>query len=183
MKRGIRIRRLLIFASLTGLLLVLLAFAASNLYLMSPPGRTRIGTALSSRLHLETTIQGATWSPWNGFTIYGLHTRQPEQLRKTIHAPFLLIRSIRVVPDWNRLLRRSLIIREIIVLDPELTVPLELATLIPQQETVPPAIAAKTPAGEIASTTTRTCHNSPTPNGHSCSTDSSHRRRAYIGTT
>ena len=134
-----------IYASLSGLLLVLLAFAASNLYLMSPPGRTRIGNELSSRLHLETTVQGASWSPWNGVTIYGIHTRQPEQLREAIHAPFLLIRSVRVVPDWKRLLHRSLIIREIIVLDPELTVPLELATLIPQQETVPPEIAANLP--------------------------------------
>ncbi len=145
MKRGKRIRRLVIFTSLSGLLLVLLAFAASNLYLMSRPGRTRIENKISSRLHLETTIQGASWSPWNGVTIYGLHTRQPEQLREAIHAPFLLVRSIRVIPDWKRLLRRSMIIREIIVLDPELTVPLELATLIPQKETVPPAIAANLP--------------------------------------
>ncbi len=151
MKPRIRIRRLVVHASLAGVLLVILAYGASNLYLMTAPGKARLGENISARLHLETSVQGASWSPWNGLTVYGIQTRQPEQLRKTIPSPFLLVRSIQVVPDWKRLLRRDFAVREISVIDPELTVPIELATLIPRQE-IPPAIAANTEAKKSPAT-------------------------------
>jgi hypothetical protein len=127
-----------------------LAFGVSNLLLMSPKGRSVLAARIQRVTRLETSIQGSTWSPWNGFTIYGLLIEQPAPLGKVISTPMLAVESIRIHPEWRALLDKQLVIRGIEVRKPDLKMPIELLSQIPVPP-VDPALAAKQPrhsAGE-----------------------------------
>lgn len=121
-----------------------LAFGVSNLFLVSTKGRAFVAARIQRTIQLETTVQGCTWSPWNGFTVYGLLIRQPTPLRSAVSAPMLTAESIRIHPDWRALLKRQIVIRGIEIRKPDLAVAIELLSQIPSAP-VEPAIAAKQP--------------------------------------
>lgn len=122
----------------------LIAFGISNLFLLSPKGRELIAGKIGNRLHLETSVQGATWSPWNGITVYGILIKQPGVLRDAIGIPLLTVQSLQVHPSWQALLKRELAIKGVEIVKPELHVPIELLSQIPQAADAP-ALAAATP--------------------------------------
>lgn len=122
----------------------LLAFGASNLFLLSSKGRTFVASRIQRMIHLETSVQGGSWSPWNGFTVYGLLIKQPAPLRSAISAPMLTAETIRIHPDWRALAKRRLMIRSVEIHKPDLAVPIELLSQIPSAP-VTPAIAANQP--------------------------------------
>lgn len=125
----------------------LVAFGISNLFLLSPKGRNFIAGKIGSRLHLETSVQGATWSFWNGITVYGLRMEQPGLLREAIARPLLAVQSVQIHPDWPALLRKRLVLKGVDIVKPEIHIPLELLSQIPHQEEMPALAAARpTPA-------------------------------------
>jgi hypothetical protein len=121
-----------------------LAFGVSNLFLLSPMGRDYVAGRIQRTIHLETSVRGGTWSPWNGFTIYGLHIEHPEPLRKAISVPMLTAEKIRIHPEWRALAQRRLVIRGIEIRNPVGAVAIELLSQIPSAP-VEPAIVAKPP--------------------------------------
>ncbi|QTN34065.1 hypothetical protein HZ994_17650 [Akkermansiaceae bacterium] len=121
-----------------------LAFGISNLYLVSPKGRAFIAAKISRLLPLETSVQGATWSPWNGITVYGLRAEQPPALRKAFGRPLVSVESVRIHPDWMELARKRLSIKGMEIVKPELCIPIELLSQIQQKEDVP-VLAATNP--------------------------------------
>lgn len=121
-----------------------LAFGVSNLFLMSPKGRSMVAARIQRAVQLETSIQGSTWSPWNGFTVYGLLIKQPAPLGKALSSPMLAAESIRIHPDWRALLDRRLVIRGVEIRKPDLAVAIELLSQIPSAP-AEPAVAAKPP--------------------------------------
>lgn len=137
-------KRLGIAILATAVLLPPIAFGISNLFLISPKGCAYIASHIQRRIALETSVQGASWSPWNGFTIYGLNIAQPAELRKAIPAPLVTVQSIRIHPVWTALLKRKLSARRIEILKPDLSIPIELLSMIPQQPALP-ELAAKPP--------------------------------------
>lgn len=122
----------------------LLIFGVSNLFLLSSKGRTYVAARIQRVIHLESSVQGSSWTPWNGFTVYGLLIKQPAPLRNAISAPLLTAETIRIHPDWRALAKRRLVIRSIEIRKPDLAVPIELLSQIPSA-TETPAIAAKPP--------------------------------------
>jgi hypothetical protein len=116
-----------------GIGLPLLAFGITNLFLVSPMGRTYVASRIQRTIQLETSIQGCTWSPWNGFTVHGLLIKQPAPLRKAMSKPLLTAETIRIHPDWRALLERKISIKGIEILKPDLSVPIELMSQIPTQ--------------------------------------------------
>jgi len=129
----------------------LLAFGISNLFLVSPKGRAFIAERIERRLSFETSIQGTTWSPWNGITIYGLRMEQPGTLRDAFDKPLISVQSVSIHPDWLALLRKKLVLRGMEIMKPDLCVPIELLSQIPHEEepalaSQPPALATATPA-------------------------------------
>jgi hypothetical protein len=135
----------------------LLAFGVSNLFLVSPKGRALIADKISRQLQLEAKVQGATWSPWNGITIYGLRLEQPDLLRKSFKKPLLSVQSVRIHPDWSALREKTLSLKGMDVVKPDFTIPIELLSQIPQREVSPPLVAkppdlaaAKPPTGHSA---------------------------------
>ena len=139
------IRRLATSTLVLAFSLPLLAFGISNLYLVSPKGRAKIASMASARLGLESSVAGATWSPWNGITLYGLRIEQPAPLRAAVPSPLLLVESIRVVPAWRMILSKQLLIRSMDIVRPQLTIPIELLSQIPSKPALPAAVASKLP--------------------------------------
>jgi hypothetical protein len=131
----------------------LLAYGISNVFMLSPKGRAFIAERIARRLlSFEASIEGATWSPWNGITIYGLRMEQPGALRAAFTKPLLSVQSVRIHPDWLALLRKRLVLRGVEIVKPDLYVPIELLSQVPHEEeqsamaAPPPALAAVTPA-------------------------------------
>lgn len=123
---------------------LLAAFGVSNLFLLSPKGREFIERRIESRLRLESSVEGSTWSPWNGITIYGLRIGQPDGTSGPVATPLLSVQSIRLHPDWVALAGRRLEPKAIEILKPEITIPIELLSKIPRPE-AKPAMAADAP--------------------------------------
>ncbi len=121
-----------------------LAFGLSNLFFMTPKGRSFVAARIQRSIQLETSLQGSTWSPWNGFTVYGLLIKQPAPLNKTISTPVLSAESIRIHPEWRALLNKKLVIRGVEIQKPHLTVAIELLSKIPSAQ-VGPAVATTQP--------------------------------------
>ena len=141
------IRRLATSALFLAVVLPLLAFGLSNLYLLSPKGREKIASVVSQRLGLDSSVEGATWSPWNGITLYGLRVEQPGPLRGAIPNPLLRVESIRVDPIWSMILKKRLQVRGMDIVKSELTLPIELLSQLPSKPDMP-EVASKIP--EIA---------------------------------
>lgn len=159
MKGRRRIRKCCLALLGIAIICPLIAFGISNLYLLSPKGRALIAGKIGNRLHLEISVQGATWSPWNGITVYGIRIEQPGALRNAIGIPLLRVESLQVHPNWQALLKRELAIKGLEIVKPELHIPIELLSQIPQAADVPPLAAATPPPaagptpGAIASNT------------------------------
>jgi hypothetical protein len=132
----------------TGIGLPLLAFGITNLFLLSPMGRTYVASRIQRTIQLETSVQGCTWSPWNGFTLHGLLVKQPAPLRKAISKPLLTAETIRIHPDWRALLKRKISIRGVEILKPDLSVPIELMSQISVQPALPPGMPALAAASQ-----------------------------------
>jgi hypothetical protein len=138
-KRKLGYRLLILF-----ILTPLLAFGISNLFLVSPKGRAFIEHRIERKLPLEASVQGATWSPWNGITIYGLQMEQPGALKDAVGKPLLSVQSIQLHPYWTAFAGMNFELKSIEILKPEITLPIELLSQIPQKE-AKAAVALKTP--------------------------------------
>ena len=75
------------------------AFSVSNLFLMSPKGCSFVTARTQRAIQHETSVQGCTWWPWAGFTVYGLLIKKPAPLRKAISTPMLAAISKRIQTD------------------------------------------------------------------------------------
>jgi hypothetical protein len=133
--------------ALISVALTLLAFALSNLWLSSSWGRKWIGARISRALTLDTSIGGASWSPWNGGTLRQIRIEQPHTLRTKIDEPLAELTSIRVRPVWRALVRGRIVIDELEVNRPALVIPVQL---LPHLATAPtPPIAATPPPAAV----------------------------------
>jgi len=123
------------------LLIPLLVFAASNIWLSSPWGTGMAEQKLKERTGMDWSVESMTWSPWNGFTVRGAKMFQPEELREHLDQPLLKVESIQVQPYWGPLLRGQARPREVTMHGPKLMVSVEmlaaLASHASQQEVLP----------------------------------------------
>ncbi|MBC7979317.1 MAG: hypothetical protein H7Y36_02000 [Armatimonadetes bacterium] len=163
------IKKAILVAVSLAITVPLLAYGLSNLYLLSPKGREWIAGKIQQRISLETSVRGATWSPWNGVTLYGLQVRQAEPLREAIKSPLLSVKEIRVMPTWRALIRRQLLIKNINIQQPSLTIPIELLSQIPTKQpdpslaVKPPELAVKPP--DLAMVSPKSEKLAPPPSG------------------
>jgi len=123
------------------LLIPLITFGLTNLFLISPKGTAVIAKQLEERLGLEVSIRSARWAPWSGVTCLGVTLEQPAELKSFISNPFLKISSIRLLPRWLPLLKKQIHIKEIWVEGADLTLPIELL-LAPSQKAESPSVTA-----------------------------------------
>lgn len=113
------------------LLIPLLFFGLSNLWLTSSWGTGVVERKLKERTSMDWEVQGATWAPWSGITIEGATMLQPQELRAEMEEPLLEVQRINVKPYWGRLVRGEVKAREVTVDSPQLTVSVEmLAALV-----------------------------------------------------
>lgn len=121
----------------------LAAFGLSNLVLGSAKGRAWIAARIQSRTTLETSIGGASWSPWNGVTVRQIRINQPEPLREFVPTPLAEIQTLNIRPVWKAALRGHLDIRRMTVEKPKIVLPLQLIAYFAPP--TPPAVLAQNP--------------------------------------
>ncbi len=131
--------------ALCGLLLLspLIAIGISNIFLLSPKGRSLVAAKIAQRIPFETSVAGSTWSPWNGFTVHGIRVEQPEELRVLIARPLLTVQSVTIHPDWMALAGKKLLPKGVDIVKPEAHFAIELLSRIPHADV--PAAAAEVP--------------------------------------
>jgi hypothetical protein len=121
------IPRLLRRALTALVLLVLLAYGLSNLWLMSPWGKGMVAKKLSARTGFDWEVGSMSWSPWNGCSMGDVRMLQPGELREVLPEPVVNIERIRVRPYWIRMLRgQGMRPREVLIDSPRLNLSLEL---------------------------------------------------------
>ncbi len=124
------------------MLILLVCYGASNLWLTSRCGRGMIEAKLQERTSLDWALGSITWSPWNGITIRDAQMLQPVDLRENLTDPVIFVEQLRVQPHWRQMLRGRLKLREVTMDSPKLTVSVEmlaaLASGIEPQEELPP---------------------------------------------
>ncbi|MFD2256138.1 hypothetical protein ACFSSA_05575 [Luteolibacter algae] len=133
MKKWRRVRKLVIMLLALGIFAPLALFGLSNLLLQSPPARDLLARKLTARTGLAASIQGASWSPWGGITIYGLSIPQPGPLLEAIDSPLAEIERISIDPVWSGLIHKQLLIKGVVLEKPQLALPIELLSQIPAE--------------------------------------------------
>lgn len=118
-----RWRRRLVLAAV---LLPLLLFGLSNLWLATPPGRSWIAGKVTRASGLEARVGPCSWLPWEGVCIRKLVIGRPPALVGEEDEPVLGIERIKVAPHWRELARGHVVIGRIEVEEPALDLPIEL---------------------------------------------------------
>lgn len=134
-------------------LIVLLTYGASNLWLSSRWATGMAESKLKARTGFDWQVGSMSWSPWNGVTISDARMLQPAALRADLEAPVVKVDRIRVKPYWSQLLRGRVRPHEVIVEAPELTLSVEMlaslaARVAPQKLQPSPTPAGAGPAVE-----------------------------------
>jgi len=107
-------------------LIVLLVYGGSNLWLSSRWGTGVAESSLRERTSMDWEIGGVTWSPWNGVTLSDVKMLQPEALREQISHPVLEVDRMQVQPHWRSLLRGRVRLRDVSIESPRVTVAVEM---------------------------------------------------------
>lgn len=122
-------------------------FGLSNLALATPWARNWISGKITLRTSLETSIEGASWSPWNGVTFRGVTMLQPEPLRSHMDEPLIRISRLRMRPVWKTFLSGDPDIRDISLVSPRVVLPLEIVSYLASASTPPVAMHPPADAG------------------------------------
>ena len=110
------------------ILLLILLFAASNLFLASSLGQKFLQKNLTRRTNgLQWQVSGANWSPWRGITIKELsaHLDTPHNTPNSKLPPLLTLQEINLKPYWGQLIRGKKLFREIVLEKPNIQIPIE----------------------------------------------------------
>ncbi|MBK1882089.1 hypothetical protein JIN85_06665 [Luteolibacter pohnpeiensis] len=138
-------------------LIPLLAFGGSNLFLASAWGRGFLAGKIEKITRLEASIGGASWSPWNGISLSNVRLMQPPALRKAVPQPVAKIEKIRLEPVWSAWLRGHREIRALHLDSPKIVLPLQLISQLipptPEQKPAQPT-ATPEPSPEVAANPT-----------------------------
>lgn len=108
------------------LILPIILFGLSNLWLESSWGTDIAEGELEARTGMDWEVHGMSWSPWGGVNIKEAVMLQPEELREDIDQPLLEVQRITVQPYWRQLLRGEMKLREVSVDSPQITVAVEM---------------------------------------------------------
>ncbi|NNC87361.1 MAG: hypothetical protein HKN82_02745, partial [Akkermansiaceae bacterium] len=102
-------------------------FLVSNLVMQSGWARERVAGILERRTRVDWEIGSLSWTPWSGVRLGEVRARVAAAEGAD---PLCAIGSIRVIPDWGQLVRGKRAWREIVVRDPDVSLPVELLTAI-----------------------------------------------------
>ncbi len=154
--------RLLRRAALGIVLICLLGWIGSNLWLISPWGTGMVERKLEERFSrvpnpspntspdsgsnsgpdLKWEIGSMTWSPWNGLTVNRPRVFLPGEVEQSI----LAVHEINIRPYWRSLLQGKLRLREITVNEPHVELSLEMLSALPgESEVIEPPSVPPTP--------------------------------------
>jgi len=136
-----------------GVLLALpfVIFGLSNLLLCSSWGRARIERKIQAITGQEAHVGGASWSPWNGASLYSVEIPQPQPLRPYIRQPMVSAQRLNITPAWKAWLRGTRSISSITMESPRLVLAVEAissAIQVPGEIGIPAPAQASTSFAE-----------------------------------
>ncbi len=129
------------------LVLPVLAFLLSNLWLSTPWSCRWIAAKIERMTGLQTRVGGATWSPWNGASIHTVELLPPAALRPALPHPLATIESIQLNPIWRAWMRGKYEVSSISLDTPKLIIPIELLSHLSgsQPQPAPPVTSGPPP--------------------------------------
>ena len=98
--------------------LVGLGLLAINLYVQSPGTQLRLREIISENFGYPVSVFRITFTPWNGFHFQDVSIQDP-----SVDFPILKARDLWIRCQYLPLLRRKLIVRQIVLSGPELRIP------------------------------------------------------------
>jgi hypothetical protein len=98
--------------------LVGLGLLAINLYVQSPGTQLRLREIVSENFGYPVSVFRITFTPWNGFHFQDVSIQDP-----SVDFPILKARDLWIRCQYLPLLRRKLIVRQIVLSGPELRIP------------------------------------------------------------
>lgn len=107
-----------------------LLFVFSNLFLSSSWGGDVVARRLEKRLGLECDVGAASWSPWRGVIVKEVVIQQPVELRGFLNKPLASVSEVQVIPYWSKLLKGKVEASQVTVVQPELTISLEMLSAV-----------------------------------------------------
>ncbi len=128
------------------LVLPILGFLLSNLWLATPWSCRWMAAKIEKVTGLQTRISGATWSPWYGACVHNVELLQPAALRSALPHPLATIESIQLTPVWRAWMRGKYEVSSISLDTPKLVIPIELLSHLSGSQPQPaPPIASGPP--------------------------------------
>lgn len=143
-----RRRRWLRRIVLAAVLLPLLLFGLSNLWLATPPGRSWIAGKVTRSIGLPARIGPASWLPWDGLCLREIVVDRPAELAGAGAEPVLTVGRVKVVPHWGELARGRVSVGRIEVEEPALDLPVELLAFLVAAQPAPALPPAEAPSPE-----------------------------------
>jgi len=134
-------RRVLVAA----VLLPLILFGLSNLWLATPPGRSWIAGRVSKSIGLPARVGPGSWLPWDGLCLRNIVIERPAALAGEKPEPILTVVRLKVAPHWEELTRGHIAVGRIEVDEPMLDLPVELLAHLVATPT-----AAEVPTAQLA---------------------------------
>ncbi len=114
------LRKWLKWLFLVLVILPILGWLCSNLWLVSPWGRDVLAGKLAQRSGLECNVGGAWWTPWGGVSIWGLDLRVDED-----EEPMVNLSEVNVQLYWQDLWKKKLNVEKIQVKQPDVVIDLD----------------------------------------------------------
>ena len=147
-------RRVLVAA----VLVPLLVFGLSNLWLATPPGRSFVAGRISRVVGLPVRVGSGWWLPWSGLALRRIEIGRPPQLAAAGAAPVVSVARMKVEPHWRELGRGRLVVGRIVLDEPAVDLPVELLAHLASAGAAPreePLVVAEpepvpAPAGPVA---------------------------------
>jgi AsmA-like C-terminal region len=130
---------LVVVVAVTGL--VGLGLLAINLYVQSPDTQSQFRQIVSENLGYPISVFRITFTPWNGFHLQDVSVQDP-----SIDFPFLKARDLWIQCKFLPLLRRKLIVRQILLNGAEVRIPnVDREEPEPAADEIPPAASISQP--------------------------------------
>ena len=137
-----------------------IALLAINLYIQSPGIQRELRASVSESLDLPIDVFRITFTPWGGLNLDSVTVGKPGT-----SSPVLQAKKLHVRCDYDAFFRRKIIVREILLQDVEITIPMgstkDEPSLVQEKKTPRPSSLASQPVPSQAPAQTVLASSSP----------------------
>ena len=156
-----------------------IALLAINLYIQSPGIQRELRASVSESLDLPIDVFRITFTPWGGLNLDSVTVGKPGT-----STPVLQAKKLHVRCDYDAFFRRKIIVREILLQDVEITIPMgsteDQPSLVQEKKTPRPSSLASQPVPNRAPAQTTLALASPSPSAKTPTLRDTLSRRFWV---